>query len=303
MNQALFDSLPQQVYPYLSRGKVADYIPALRSVPREKFGIAATTLTRQTYQAGDAGEQFSLQSISKVLALVLALKVIGDDVWESVGRKLTTRSFNSISPLEEAGGTPRNPFTNAGALVIVDRLLSVDRNYPAKLLGFIRALAANDAIDFDRDVARSEEETGHRNIAIAQFLKSYGILHNDVDDVLAAYFLQCSLAMSCLDISRVFLFLVNKGGDPCTGAQVITALQCRRVNALMMMFGTYDGAGEFAFRIGLPGKSGVGGGLAVVVPGRMSLAAWSPSLDETGTSVAGLKALEILTDKGGLSIF
>lgn len=303
MNQDLFDTLPEQVQPYLNQGKVADYIPALRLVPAEKFGIAATTVSLETYQAGDAGEQFSLQSISKVLALLMALRTIGDDIWETVGRQLTTKSFNAITPLEEAGGTPRNPFTNAGALVMVDRLLSEYSDYPSELLGFVRRLTENNSIQFDVEVAASEKETGHRNIAIAYFLKSCGAILNNVEDILEAYFFQCSLAMSCIDLSRLFLFLANKGIDPISHSKIITPLQSRRINALMMMFGTYDAAGEFVFRIGLPAKSGVGGGLLTTVPGKMSLAVWSPSLDPSGTSVAGLKALEILTEEEGLGLF
>ncbi len=302
MNQALFDTLPIQVQPYLHVGKVADYIPALSLVSADKFGVAATTILQETYQAGDAGEKFSLQSISKVLSLLMALRIIGDDIWDDVGRRFTTKSFNAITPLEEAGGTPRNPFTNAGALVMVDRLLSESSDYTSELLKFVRELASNDTLNFDVEVATSEKETGHRNIAIAQFLKSYGVLHNDVDDILDAYFLQCSLAMSCIDLSRSFLFLANKGIDPISHNQLLTPLQSRRINALMMMFGTYDAAGEFVFRIGLPAKSGVGGGLLAIVPGRMSLAVWSPSLDTFGTSVAGLKALEILAEEEELGV-
>ena len=185
---------------------------------------------------------------------------------------------------------------------MVDRLLSCSSNYTSQLLEFVRDLAGNNSIEFDEAVAASEKETGHRNIGIAQFLKSYGVIENEVDDILEAYFCQCSLAMSCIDLSKILLFLANKGYDPISCKRIISPLQSKRINALMMMFGTYDAAGEFAFRIGLPGKSGVGGGLVAIVPGRMSLAVWSPSLDAFGTSVAGLKALEILTKEDELGI-
>jgi glutaminase len=302
MNQDLFDTLPEQVKPFFGEGKVADYIPALSHIPTNKFGIAATTISSKTYKAGDASEQFSLQSISKVLALFIALQTIGDEIWDTVGRRLTTKSFNAITPLEEAGGTPRNPFTNAGALVMIDRLLSEHSDYPSKLIEFTKLLADNNSIQFDPVVAISEKKTGHRNIAIAHFLKSCGAILNSVDDILEAYFLQCSLAMNCIDLSKILLFLANKGVDPVSHQPIITPLQTRRINALMMMFGTYDAAGEFVFRIGLPAKSGVGGGLVAIVPGRMSIAVWSPSLDVFGTSVAGLKALEILTVEEELSV-
>lgn len=302
MYKALLDTLPETMQPYTRQGKVATYIPALGLVPQEKFGIAVTEVNQYCCQAGDACEHFSLQSISKVYALTLALKLIGDDIWGCVQRRLTTKSFNAISPLEDSGGTPRNPFTNAGALAVVDLLLCLESDYIANLRDFARHLSGNQSVEYDLEVANSEKATGHRNAAIAHFLKSCGVIKSDVNDVLEAYFLQCSLSMSCRDLSRALLFLANRGYDPFTDTQILTPLQCRRMNALLLMFGTYNAAGDFVFRIGLPGKSGVGGGLSVIVPGRMSIAVWSPGLDEFGTSVAGLKALELLVESAGLTI-
>jgi glutaminase len=302
MNQAIFDRLPENIRPYLSQGKVADYIPALGSVSPDKFGISATCIDGTVYQTGDSSEQFSLQSITKIFPLILALRSIGDEFWSHVGRKLSAKAFNAITPLEEAKGTPRNPFTNGGAIAIVDVLLSMNPSYTKEILSFVQQLTGNNTIHFDLDVATSEKETGHRNGAIALVLKSYDLLKNRVEDVLEAYFTQCSLAMSCIDLSRTFLFLANHGRDPLTNTQILTPLQCKRINALMLMFGTYDAAGDFVFRIGLPGKSGVGGGLLVIVPGKMTIAAWSPGLDEYGTSVAGFKAMELLTETEYLSI-
>ncbi|BHH82274.1 glutaminase [Desulforhopalus sp. 52FAK] len=302
MNQAIFDGLPENIKPYLTEGKVADYIPALGCVSPEKFGISATCVDGTTYQAGDSSEQFSLQSITKIFPLILALRSIGDEFWSHVGRRLSAKTFNAITPIEEAEGTPRNPFTNGGAIAIVDLLLSISDNYTEELLSFVQQLTGNNSIHYDLSVATSEKRTGHRNAAIALVLKSYNILKNEVDDVLGAYFTQCSLAMSCKDLSRAFLFLANHGLDPITGTQIITPFQSRRINALMLMFGTYDAAGDFVFRIGLPGKSGVGGGLLVIVPGKMTITVWSPGLDQYGTSVAGFKALELLAETERLSI-
>lgn len=302
MDQALLDSLPDAVQPFTSQGKVANYIPALGLVPPNKFGIATTEVNQTCCLAGDADEYFSLQSISKVFALTLALKLIGDDIWGCVERRLTTKAFNAIAPLEESGGSPRNPFTNAGALAMVDLLLTHDRHYPSKLLEFAQQLSGSPTIEFDFEVSGSEKSTGHRNASIAYFLKSCDVVNNKVEEILEAYFIQCSLAMSCRDLSRALLFLANRGRDPFTDTQILTPLQCRRLNALMLMFGTYNAAGDFVFRVGLPGKSGVGGGLSVIVPGRMSIAVWSPSLDEFGTSIAGLKALELLIDTADLNI-
>lgn len=302
MHQTLLDSLPETVQPFTMQGQVATYIPALGLVPREKFGISINSINKDSSYAGDACEHFSLQSISKIFALILAIKSIGDDIWDCVERRLTTKAFNAISPLEESGGTPRNPFTNAGALAVVDLLLSIDRQYITKLCRFVQQLSGNRTVEYNFEIANSEKETGHRNAAIAHFLKSCGVVKNEVKDILETYFIQCSLSMSCRDLSRSLVFLANRGRDPFTNAQILTARQCRHMNSLLLMFGTYNAAGDFVFRIGLPGKSSVSGGLAVIVPGKMSIAVWSPSLDEFGTSIAGLKALELLIDSADLTI-
>ena len=302
MYQTILKSLPEKIAPFLSQGDVADYIPALGSVPRNKFGIAATQTDQGCFKAGDANESFSLQSISKVFALTLAVQILGDKIWERVGKRLSARAFNSIMPIEEAGGLPRNPFTNEGAIAMTDLLITHDRKYLDNLITFVRKVTGNQAIDYDMTVAGSEKQNGHRNAAIAHFLKSYGILNSPVDQVLEHYFIQCSLAMSCTDLSRSLVFLANQGRDPFQDRQILTPNQTRRLNALLLMFGTYDAAGEFVFKIGLPGKSGVGGGILAVIPQKMTISVWSPALDHYGTSVAGLKALEMLTENTGLSI-
>ena len=303
MYQTIIDRIPNQVERFSLQGKVADYIPALGCVAPQKFGMAAADVDGDVYIVGDAEEPFSLQSISKVFAMTLAIQTLGEAFWPHVGRRLSAKGFNSIMPIEEAGGRPLNPFTNGGAIAIADLLLSQNPEYPKDLLALVRELAGNGSIDYDRTVAASEKGSGHRNAAIAHFMKSYGILKNPVDRVLDAYFLQCSLAMNCRDLSRSLLFLANRGRHPKTGTMVLAPRQNSQLNALLMIFGTYDAAGDFVFRIGLPGKSGVGGGITVVVPNRMAIAVWSPPLDEFGTSVAGMKALEIFTEKANLCIF
>ncbi len=292
--QQIFNQLPQKVRPYFSQGEVASYIPALSQVPATKFGASLSSINGESCFIGDCAENFSTQSISKALCLALALKNYGEDVWNHVGRHLSTSSFNSLAPLEQAGGTPRNPFTNAGAIAMVDYHLTRDKNYSENLLQFIHFLSGNDKITYDQSVAASEKETGNRNKAIAYLMKSCNILHNPVNDVLDTYFLQCSLSMSCNDLSKAFLFLANRGVVPEKGEQILTPLQCRRLNAMLLMFGAYNGAGDFVFRIGLPGKTGVGGGISVIAPGKASITVWSPALDEYGTSVAGLNALETI---------
>jgi len=302
MYQPILKSLPAKMIPFFSEGKVADYIPALNSVPKDKFGISATQVDRACCQAGDANEPFSVQSISKVFSLTLAIQILGDRIWEKVGKRLSARAFNSIMPIEEADGLPRNPFTNEGAIAITDLLITHDKHFLDRLINFARQASGNEIIEYDSTVATSERQSGHRNAAIAHFLKSYNILKNPVDQVLENYFVQCSLSMSCTDLSRSLVFLANQGRDPFQDKQILTPGQTRRLNALLLMFGTYDAAGEFVFRIGLPGKTGVGGGILAVVPKRMTIAVWSPALDRYGTSVAGLNALEILTENTDLGI-
>ena len=303
MYQSIIDEIPKHVRPLFRKGKVADYIPALGKVSPNKFAMAAMTVDGETFFTGDAEEALSLQSISKVFALTLAVQILGEDLWRHVGRRLSAMAFNSIMPIEEAGGQPRNPFTNEGAITIADLLLTRAPRFAEKLLGSVRQLAGNGEIAYDMTVATSEKFCGHRNAAIAHFLKSYGLLQNPVEEVLDAYFTQCSLAMSCTDLCKALLFLAHGGSDPKTGVEVLSPRQSTHLNALLMMFGTYDAAGDFVFRIGLPGKSGVGGGIAVVVPGRMTISVWSPALDEFGNSVAGLRALELFVEKADLSIF
>lgn len=302
MYQRILKDLPAQMVPFFSEGKVADYIPALSNVPKERFGIATAQVDQSCYSAGDSDESFSLQSITKVFALTLAVQSMGDRIWEKIGRRLSAKAFNSIMPIEEADGLPRNPFTNEGAIAMTDLLLTLDNRYLKKLVKFARQFSGNGTVDYDMNVAISEKQNGHRNAAIAYFLKSYQILQNPVEQVLENYFIQCSLAMSCVELSRSLAFLANHGKDPFQKIQVLTPSQTRRLNALLLMFGTYDAAGEFVFRIGLPGKTGVGGGIIAVVPGKMTIAVWSPGLDRYGTSVVGLHALERLTEKSDLSI-
>lgn len=302
MTQIILEQLPNRVKSLIGLGKVASYIPALNRIPPDKFGVAVHYLSGELHKVGDAEETFSLQSIAKILSLVLALRFFGDPFWDKVGRKLTTKPFNSLTSIEEADGTPGNPFTNAGAITLVEILLNSGIDFLNETLDLSRQLTGNHSIQYDQEVAASEQTTGFRNYAIAQFLKSYGLIQSPVETVLEAYFKLCALTMNCVDLSRAFLFLANQGVNPLNGNRVVTPQQCRRLNALLLMFGTYDAAGEFVFRVGLPVKSGVGGGLLAVVPGKMTIATWSPALDDSGTSIAGMKALEILSNEAGLSI-
>lgn len=300
---AVLERIAVDVGPLAGEGRVADYIPRLAQVPADRFGMAVATLDGGLFRIGDADEAFSIQSISKVFTLTMALEALGGDLWRRVGREPSGSAFNSLVQLERERGIPRNPLINGGAHVVADVVLSHYPDARGRLLAFVRERADNPGIDMDPEVARSERETGFRNAALANFIRSFGNLHNPVDAVLDFYFHQCALRMSCTDLARSFLYLANSGLCQRSGETVIGAERAKRINALMLTCGTYDAAGEFAFRVGLPAKSGVGGGIVAVVPGVLALAAWSPGLDEKGNSLAGAAALDRFTTLTGLSIF
>jgi len=287
------------------RGAPADYIPPLAAVDPGKFGIAVIEADGTCHLAGDAEEAFSIQSIAKVFALTLALGHVGDQLWKRVGREPSGSAFNSIVQLEFEHGIPRNPFINAGAIVVADVLLG--RNEPREAIGeilrFVRSAADDDGIVIDRAVAEAEMATGHRNRALASYMRSFGNIEHDVERTLGVYVHECALAMSCRQLALAGRFLAMDGVNPGTGRRLVSAQRARRINALMLTCGHYDGSGEFAFRVGLPGKSGVGGGILAVAPGRASIAVWSPGLNERGNSQLGTLALERLVQRTGWSVF
>lgn len=285
------------------KGKVASYIPALANVSPEGYGIAVETLDGDSFSVGDALVPFSIQSISKVFLFSMVFRVIGDQLWQRVGREPSGTAFNSLVQLESENGVPRNPFMNAGALVTTDCLLSVCADPLTEMLSFARALSGNPQLDYNYHIAESERQTGFRNTALINFMKSFGNIDNDVDTVLHAYFHHCGLMMNCRDLAKAFLFLANGGVNPLNGERILTLSQAKRLNALMQTCGFYDESGEFAFCVGLPGKSGVGGGIVAVIPRMLTICVWSPELNEHGNSLIGMKALELFTTKTGVSIF
>ena len=291
------------VRPLIGQGKVASYIPRLACVPINRFGMAVATLDGGMFTVGDADELFSIQSISKVFTLTLALEALGGDLWKRVGREPSGNPFNSLVQLERERGIPRNPLINAGAHVMSDVILSNSPDARGDLLAFVRERADNANIIMDEEVAQSERAAGFRNYALANFIRSFHNLDNEVERVLDFYFHQCALQMDCTDLARAFLYLANHGICQRSGAPVIKADRARRINAMMMTCGTYDASGEFAFRVGLPAKSGVGGGIVAVVPNAMSVVVWSPGLDEKGNSLAGAAALERFSELTGVSVF
>jgi len=300
---AILKQIAKQVKPFLGRGSVASYIPELAKVSPARWGLAVATPDGEVFQAGDAEEPFSIQSVSKVFSLTRAIQFVGPALWKRVGREPSGDPFNSLVQLESEAGIPRNPFINAGALVVTDVIRSYAEDAAQSVLSLINESAGTENACFDDAVARSEAETGHRNRALGHFIKSFGNLHNDVDEVLEAYFHHCAISMSCVDLARAALFLANRGRSPYTGKRILSSHRTKYVNALMLTCGTYDAAGDFAFRVGLPAKSGVGGGLLAVMPGGFAACAWSPALDAAGNSVAGAKSLELLAQATGLSVF
>jgi glutaminase len=303
--QPLVDAVLSDAEAYRGLGDVATYIPALAQVNPRKMGIAIALGDGRTYCAGDADEPFSIQSISKVFTLGLALAHDKAALWNHVGREPSGSPFNSIVQLEAEKGKPRNPLINAGAIVVCDRLIGRGTADEAieELLSFLRDRAGDEGVGIDEGVAMSESQTGALNRSLAYFIHAFGNLQNPPEEVLSVYFRQCAIAMSCRQLARAALYLAFDGVDPCTGDQVMIASRSRRINALMITCGHYDNSGDFAFRIGLPGKSGVGGGILTIVPGVGAVCAWSPGLNAAGTSLAGAVMLEKLVERTGWSIF
>ena len=299
----MIDKIRDEVRELWGQGRVADYIPALEKVNPRQFGMAVATLDRQEYSTGDAQVCFSIQSISKVFTLAMVTRHVGDDIWDAVGREPSGNPFNSLVQLEYEQGKPRNPFINAGALVVTDRLISLYPHPKDAMLEFVRSLCGNDDIYYDKEIARSERLNADRNMSLAYLMKSFGNIRNDVDTLLDVYCHQCAISMSCVDLARAFLFLSNRGVNPFSGKQVLSVSQAKRLGALMLTCGFYDESGDFAFRAGLPGKSGVGGGIAAYIPGNLAVTVWSPELNRHGNSLAGMAALEHFTTDIGNSIF
>jgi glutaminase len=301
--QEIVERIYNESSPFASQGKVATYIPALARIDPNKFGISLKTIAGETYSIGDHREPFSVQSISKVLSFTLAYSHLGADIWKRMGREPSGTAFNSLIQLEHEKGIPRNPFINAGAIVVADILCSIYDSPKNELLRFIKMVAGKPVIAYNAEVADSEKITGHRNYALAHFMKSFGNIHNEVDEVLDVYFHQCALEMCTDTLANAFLFLANGGINPHNGQAILNPSQTKRLNALMITTGLYDESGDFAFRVGMSGKSGVGGGIVAVIPNKISMACWSPALNAFGNSIAGIEAMERFTTYSGMSVF
>ncbi|SDM60993.1 glutaminase [Allokutzneria albata] len=299
----LLARISAEVADEVGRGSAADYIPALARVDTGRFGMAVAELDGTVHGTGDWRQRFSVQSVSKVFTLALVLaQPGGDQVWDRVGREPSGDPFNSLVQLEHEDGIPRNPFINAGALVVTDELAARGSDVTGELLSFLRKESSSPGITVDEEVAASEAAHADRNRALAYFMASYGNMRASVPDVLAQYVRQCSIAMNCAELALSGLFLARHGirND---GTRLLERSQAKRINAVMLTCGTYDAAGQFAYRVGLPGKSGVSGAILAVVPGRCTVCVWSPGLDARGNSVAGVAALDRFTTLTGWSVF
>ena len=299
----IFKNINNHLGEFDNLGTVASYIPELSSVDPTKFGIHLTTITNKHFSFGDSDEKFSIQSISKVLSLVLAYKLEDEYLWNRVCVEPSGTPFNSLIQLEHDLGIPRNPLINAGALVICDVLVSHLKNPKQEFIEFVRTISNIETIDYCNRIAESEKSAGYRNAALINLMKSYGNIHNDIDVVLDFYFNLCSIEMTCKELSQTFLFLASYGVCPFTNEVVISRSKSKRVNAIMQLCGFYDEAGEFSFKVGLPGKSGVGGGIVAIHPNNYSIAVWSPKLNMKGNSYKGIKFLELFTSETQVSIF
>lgn len=299
----LLENVCRQVQSLAGVGHVADYIPALANVDPDCFGICLRTVDGNDYVVGDSAVRFSIQSISKVFALAMCLAVKGEALWTRVGKEPSGTAFNSLVQLEVERGIPRNPFINAGALVLADILLTSFDDPEKEFLAFVRELCGNNTVDYNDKVALSERETGYLNAAIANLLKYHRNIECDVERVLRFYLQMCSIEMSCEELAKAFLPFADHNVQFAHAGIGLTRSQIKRMNAIMQTCGFYDEAGEFSYLVGLPGKSGVGGGIAAIYPHRYAVAVWSPRLNGKGNSVMGMKALEILTTETSESIF
>lgn len=301
--KVIIDKIYKELENYTGQGKVIDYIPALGEVDANNFGLSLITVDGEIYSVGDYSKLFSIQSISKVFTLSLVSKMVGDDLWSQVGREPSGTAFNSLIQLEYEEGIPRNPFINAGALVVTDKLLTLYKSPSDELLNLVRFISSGADVGYNERVAKSELEVAHRNRALAHFMKSFGNIQNDVDQLLELYCHQCSIELNCEELARSFLFLANGGIDPFSGKEIISKRSAKRLNAIMLTCGLYNESGDFAYRVGLPGKSGVGGGIVALLPGKFAVAAWSPELNSNGNSYRSIEALERLTTYLGISLF
>ncbi|MBD64438.1 MAG: glutaminase [Halobacteriovoraceae bacterium] len=300
---AILEEIYTEIEPYLTERRVADYIPMLGRVDSNQFGMAVCTNDGDEYVIGSAQKNFSIQSVSKVFTFAMAYELLGQSLWKRVGKEPSGTKFNSLILLEQEKGIPRNPFINAGALVIADILMEHYKDPYKEVLKYIHELSGNPNIVINEEMKKSELDYANINYALTYFMKSFSNINSHVPEVVDFYSAHCSIEMSCVDLARAFRLFSQAGKNPWTGEKMLTKSQTKHINAIMMTSGLYNSVGDFAYRVGLPAKSGVGGAIVGVLPGEMSIAVWSPGLDANGNSFAGIKALELFTNKTELSIY
>ncbi|PVW13186.1 glutaminase [Marixanthomonas spongiae] len=300
--QAILDTITNSLKHSAVKGEVPTYIPELAKVKDTNFGMYLNLVDGEKYGSGDWDKPFSIQSISKVLTLAKAVPLMGNKIFERVDVEPSGNPFNHMSLLELEKGIPRNPLINSGAIVIADMLVTHLDDPKEEFLQYVRDLTNDQSISYNEKVAESEARTGFNNYAAANLLKSFGNLINEVEDVLDFYFHQCSIEMTCEQLSNAFYMFANRGKCMRNTAH-LTLNQVKRINAIMLTCGFYDEAGEFAFEVGLPGKSGVGGGIAALLPNEFTITCWAPGLNTQGNSYLGMQALELFTTQTNRSIF
>ena len=299
----IIEGIYEKIKNIKDTGQIASYIPELANISPDNFGVYISTIEGFEFGVGNFADKFSIQSIAKVLSLCIAYEILEEKIWERLGVEPSGTSFNSLVQLETDNGIPRNPFINAGAMVICDILITHLENPKEDFLNFIRNLSDNPDLQYSEKIADSEKSVGYRNIALCNFIKSFGNMDNEPSEVLDFYFNMCSLEMDCKELSKTFLFLANSGCKFSDGSEILNKSQTKRINALMQTCGFYDESGEFAFKVGLPGKSGVGGGIIAIHPNKYTIAVWSPKLNAKGNSYKGMLFLEEFTTQTKLSIF
>jgi len=302
--QIVLEKILDRNRKYYQQGRVASYIPALARANSQEVGISLVNTDGDVFGAGDYQVKFSIQSISKVLILMLALLDKGQEaVFAKVGMEPSGKSFNSIESINDEG-KPYNPLINAGAIAVTSLIKGSDNQEKSqRMIDFVHKLTANDNLKINRDIYLSEKRTGNKNRTLAYYLKEKGIIEGNVEEILDLYFRQCSILVTAKDLANIAAVLANNGKKLDTGEQIVPREIVKLVRALMVTCGLYNESGVFAVRVGLPAKSGVGGGMMAVVPGQMGIATYGPALDENGNSITGLKMLEDLSQEQGLNLF
>lgn len=293
--QEVIDKIAEQITYHYGRGKVATYIPKLAGVMPNQFAMSVVDSKGQFYCTGEHTTKFSIQSVSKVFLLTLVLNNLDQEIWGRMDREPSGKAFDSLIHLEETSGIPSNPFLNSGAIVMVDMLMDIfGKNTFDEVLKFIKVCSGNDELSFDHEIYLSEKESGHKNNAFCSYMKAYGNITHEVEDVLDNYYKICSISMHNSDLAKSFYYLSNRG-ITLAGEVITTQRHTKRINSIMFTCGTYNEVGDFAYLVGLPVKSGVSGAIAGCLPHNYAISVWAPELNEKGNSYLGFKALEEFT--------